>query len=113
MVAWGDVTVFHMKVLPILDGENIQIVGDQLFDLVDNQGMKKVVLNFEKVVFVSSAALGKLLTLHKKVQGVGGKLVLCTMPKEIAEVFEVTKLDKLFKIYPDEQTALAALQANA
>ena len=44
----------------------------------------------------------------KKVQSTGGKLVMCKIAKEILEVFEITKLDKLFKIYPDEQAALQA-----
>ena len=54
------------------------------------------------------AALGKLITLNRKVQAVRGKLVLCNISKEIREVFEITKLDKLFTILPDEQAALQA-----
>ena len=92
----------------ILDEQNIQIIGEQLFDLVDNQAKKKILLNFGNVEFLSSAALGKLITLNKKVQTSGGRLVMCKIAREIMEVFEITKLDKLFKIYPDEQAALQA-----
>jgi anti-sigma B factor antagonist len=104
----GDVTVVNFVDKKILDEQNIQIIGEQLFDLVDNQGKKKLLLNFGNVEFLSSAALGKLITLNKKVQTSGGKLVMCKIAREIHEVFEITKLDKLFKIYPDEQTALQA-----
>lgn len=104
----GDVTVVSFVDKKILDEQNIQIIGEQLFDLVDNQGKKKLLLNFGNVEFLSSAALGKLITLNKKVQGNGGRLVMCKIAKEIMEVFEITKLDKLFKIYPDEQAALQA-----
>ena len=104
----GDVTVVNFVDKKILDEQNIQIIGEQLFDLVDNQGKKKLLLNFSNVEFLSSAALGKLITLNKKVQTSGGKLVMCKIAKEILEVFEITKLDKLFKIYPDEQAALQA-----
>jgi anti-sigma B factor antagonist len=55
---------------------------------------------------MSSAALGKLITLNKKVQTAGGRLVLCNIRQEIREVFEITKLDKLFVIKRDEQEAL-------
>jgi anti-sigma B factor antagonist len=104
----GDVTVVSFVDKKILDEQNIQIIGEQLFDLVDNQGKKKLLLNFANVEFLSSAALGKLITLNKKAQAAGGKLAMCSIVKEIYEVFAITKLDKLFKIYKDEQTALQA-----
>lgn len=104
----GEVTVVNFVDKKILDEQNIQIIGEQLFDLVDNQGKKKILLNFGNVEFLSSAALGKLITMNKKVQQVGGKLVMCNIAREILEVFEITKLDKLFKIFKDEQTALQA-----
>jgi anti-sigma B factor antagonist len=104
----GDVTVVSFVDKKILDEQNIQTIGEQLFDLVDNQGKKKILLNFGNVEFLSSAALGKLITMNKKMQQAGGKLVMCKIAKEIMEVFEITKLDKLFKIYKDEQAALQA-----
>jgi anti-sigma B factor antagonist len=55
---------------------------------------------------MSSAALGKLITLNKKVQAAGGKLILCNIDPQIREVFEITKLDKLFVICGDEQEGL-------
>ena len=105
-----DITIINLRKLsPLLDEENIQILGEQLFDLIDKQDKKIVLLNFDKVVFVSSGALGKLFALNKKLQAAGGKLVMCTVPKDILEIFEVTKLDKFFKIYPDQLSALSAL----
>jgi anti-sigma B factor antagonist len=104
----GDVTVVSFVDKKILDEQNIQTIGEQLFDLVDNQNKKKILLNFGNVEFLSSAALGKLITMNKKVQASGGKLIMCKIAKEIMEVFEITKLDRLFKIYKDEQAALQA-----
>jgi anti-sigma B factor antagonist len=104
----GDVTVVNFVDKKILDEQNIQIIGEQLFDLVDNQQKRKILLNFGNVEFLSSAALGKLITMNKKVQTSGGKLVMCNIARSIMEVFEITKLDKLFKIFPDEQSALQA-----
>jgi len=104
----GDVTVVNFVDRRILDEQNIQIIGEQLFSLVDEVGRRKILLNFGNVEFLSSAALGKLITMNRKVQAVRGKLVLCNISKEIREVFEITKLDKLFTILPDEQAALQA-----
>ena len=104
----GDIAVVNFVDKKILDEQNIQMIGDDLFRLVDELGRRKILLNFGNVEFLSSAALGKLITLNRKVQAVRGKLVLCNISKEIREVFEITKLDKLFTILPDEQAALQA-----
>src|SRR5438128_1633205 len=102
----GDVTVVSFTDRKILDEQNIQLIGEQLFNLVDESGRKKLLLNFGNVEYMSSAALGKLITLNKKVQAAGGKLVLCNIDPQIREVFEITKLDKLFVIRGDEQEGL-------
>jgi anti-sigma B factor antagonist len=102
----GDVTVVNFVDRKILDEQNIQIIGEQLFGLVDEVGRRKLLLNFSNVEYLSSAALGKLITLNKKLQAASGKLVLCCIEPQIFEVFEITKLDKFFKIAKDEQTGL-------
>lgn len=104
----GDVTVVNFVDRKILDEQNIQIIGDQLFSLVDQDGLRKLLLNFSNVEYLSSAALGKLITLNKKLQGVGGRLVLCNIDPQIYEVFEITRLDKFFNIQKEEQAALQA-----
>ena len=71
-------------------------------------GRRKLLLNFGNVEYLSSAALAKLITLNKKLQQVNGRLVLCNIDPQIYEVFEITKLNKLFNIQGDEQTALQA-----
>ncbi len=104
----GDVTVVNFVDRRILDEQNIQVIGEQLFSLVDEVGRKKILLNFGNVEFLSSAALGKLIALHKKLQAVGGRLILCNIDAEIHEVFEITRLDKFFNIQKEEQAALQA-----
>ncbi len=102
----GDVTVVNFVDKKILDEQNIAIIGEQLFELVDTENRKKILLNFSNVDYLSSAALGKLITLNKKANTAGGKLILCNIKPEIKEVFEITKLDKFFKIKDDEQSGL-------
>src|SRR5438067_38643 len=102
----GDVTIVNFIDKKILDEQNIQKIGEDLFSLVDELGRKKILLNFSNVEYLSSAALGKFITLNKKVQTAAGKLVMCNINDDIFEVFEITKLNKLFNIQKDEQTAL-------
>ena len=104
----GEVTVVNFLDKKILDEQNIQAIGEQLFGLVDEGQRLKLLLNFSNVEYLSSAALGKLITLNKKLQSAGGKLILCEIDKNIYEVFEITKLNKVFNIQKDEQVALKA-----
>src|SRR5436853_1936463 len=68
-----DVTVVNFTDKKILDEQNIQVIGEQLFSLVDELGRRKILLNFSNVEYLSSAALGKLITLNKKINTSGGK----------------------------------------
>ena len=102
----GDIAVVSFVDKKILDEQNIQMIGDDLFRLVDELGRRKILLNFANVEFMSSAALGKLIRLHQKLAGVGGKLILCGISKGIMEIFELTKLDKMLTIEKDEKKAL-------
>jgi anti-anti-sigma factor len=98
------VTIVNFVDKKILDEANIQQLGEELFGLVD--GPRKILLNFSNVEYLSSAALGKLITANKSVQAAGGKLRLCSIHPQIYEVFKITKLNKLFDIHKDEQAAL-------
>ncbi|MDP7670304.1 MAG: STAS domain-containing protein, partial [Alphaproteobacteria bacterium] len=90
----------------ILDESNIQEMGRELFGLVD-QNRIQILLNFMNVEFLSSAALGKLITLDKKIKTAKGQLKLSNIRPEIYEVFAITRLNKLFDIHDDEADALA------
>lgn len=104
----GEVTVVRFIDRKILDEAAIGELGDELFALVEKENRGALLLNFTDVEFLSSAALGKLITLDKKVKAGGGKLKLCTIRPQIYEVFAITKLNKLFDIRDDEADALAA-----
>lgn len=102
----GDVTIAKFVDKKILDESNIQVIGNQMFGLVDDDGRQKIVLDFDNVEYLSSAALGKLITMDKKVKAAKGKLRLCSIRPDIYEVFAITKLNKLFDIHEDREKAI-------
>tara|TARA_B100000029_G_scaffold416935_1_gene421388 strand:+ start:53 stop:406 length:354 start_codon:yes stop_codon:yes gene_type:complete len=104
----GDVTVVNFVDRKILDESNIQALGLELFALVEKENRKKILLNFSTVEFLSSAALGKLINLDKKVKVNSGILKLSNIRPEIYEVFAITKLNRIFDIKDDESDALQA-----
>ena len=102
----GGVTVATFVDKKILDEANIQLIGKNLFDLIDVDGRKKIVVDFSMVEYLSSAALGKLITLDKKAKAAHAKLRLCSIRREIYEVFEITRLTKVFDIKGTKDEAL-------
>jgi anti-sigma B factor antagonist len=104
----GEVTVVRFLDRKIVEDINIQQTGQELFQLVEADNRTKLLLNFSSVDFLSSAALGKLITLDKKMKAHGGTLKLSNIRPEIYEVFAITKLNRLFDIKDDEADALTA-----
>ncbi len=105
----GDVTVVHFRDQKIIEDLRIQELGQELYQLVETENRKKLVLNFHSVDFLSSAALGVLIKLDKKVKARQGAMRLCAIRPEIYEVFKITNLNRVFNIKPDEGDALADL----
>ena len=103
-----DITVVHFVDNKILDEANIQQMGEELFALVEKENHPKLLLNFVDVEFLSSAALGKLISLKKKTALAGRDIKLCGIRPEIYEVFKITNLDQVFDIRDDEETAIKA-----
>jgi anti-sigma B factor antagonist len=103
----GDVTVVRFRDRKIVEDINIQQLGQEMFNLVEVDNHDRLLLNFSAVDFLSSAALGKLITLDKKMKAHGGALKLSNIRPEIYEVFAITKLNRLFDIKDDEADALA------
>jgi len=100
------VTIAKFVDKKILDEANIQAIGANLFALIDEDGRRKIILDFSQVEYLSSAALGKLITMDKKAKAAKAKLRLCSIRPEIYEVFEITRLNKIFDIKGTQEEAL-------
>ncbi len=106
----GDVTVVKFVDKKILDESGIQELGAELFSLIEQDNRRSILLNFENVDFLSSASLGKLITLDRKIKSAQGRLKMSNIRPEILEVFQITKLNKVFDIRAEEAEAISAFQ---
>jgi anti-sigma B factor antagonist len=91
----------------ILDEANIQQIGDEIGTIIDSKPTPKLLVSFANVDHLSSAALGALITVGKRVKDRGGQLRLTNIDPQIYEVFKITKLDKLFQIHDSVDSAMA------
>lgn len=92
----------------ILDELCIAELSEELSRLVQNEPGIKLLLNFEHVDHLSSAALGMLINVNKDVKQQDGLLKLSDIRPQIMEVFKITHLDQVFEIH---DSAGAARQA--
>jgi len=98
-VGYGtDVTIATFNDLTILDEQQIRNLETELVSIVQNNGEKRLILDFERVQFMSSAFLGLLVKVHKRVIEAGGDLQLYNLDPKIYKIFEITKLTKIFDI---------------
>lgn len=104
----GRVTIVDFIDAAIMDTLQIQQIASELYDLVDKQDRKQILLDFTNVKFLSSQTLGVMLNLHKKLTERKGWLGVCGLKEELHKVFKLTRLDKLFNFYEDEEQALRA-----
>ncbi|MCA9196801.1 MAG: STAS domain-containing protein [Pirellulaceae bacterium] len=104
------VIVVEFKDRRIVDELIIRDLGDELLSLLDEDGPNKILLNFSHVEFLSSAALGKLISLRKRAVAYGGEVKLSNICDSVYTIFELTGLTKpeKFDIKTDQDEALRA-----
>ena len=103
-----DVRVVEFTNNRILDETNIAEIGASLGALIDEAANPKLLLDFAAVDHLSSAALGMLINANKRIREKNGQLRLTNIKPQIFEVFVITKLNKLFKILPTREEAMAS-----
>ena len=73
-------------------------IGNQMYELVDVKGYRKIILNFTNIEYFTAAALGKVIMMDKKMKSAKGKLRLCCIKPDVYEEFQITRLDKVLDI---------------
>ena len=74
-----------------------------------NSGGRKIILNLADVSYIDSSGVGELVSSFATVGKNGGRLILLHLTKRIQELLTITKLLTVFKVFEDEQEALASL----
>lgn len=67
-----------------------------------------VVFDLSDVELISSALTARLIAVNKRVRAAKGKLVLCSLCPFVLETFRGSRLDRVFNIADDEESALAS-----
>ena len=93
-----DVTIVTFTEERIVDEEQIRELQESFGPIIEKNEEKELILNFVNVKFMTSALLGLLVRIHKKVCELGGRLRLSNLDPNLLKVFEITQLTKVFEI---------------
>ncbi len=91
----------------LLDGQTGNILRQQVIDSIQNVDI--VLLDMKNVNFMNSSGIGALVATLKVVRNQGKQLHICGLTDQARLIFELTKMDKVFKPYLDQ----ADFQAKA
>lgn len=108
----GDVAVATVETATVLDAVNVNQFGREVLSCIGEHAGVNLLLDFERVEYLSSAILTELIRIKKAVAETDGNLRICALSESIRKVFEITNLDQIFVIDPDLRTSLPRFQRS-
>jgi anti-sigma B factor antagonist len=97
------------NVLPLkgeIDLHVSPVVTASLTAMIDKKP-ERMVIDLSDVTYIDSAGLAALIQAMQKVEAYGGKFLLAGLQETVRSIFEISRLDQVFRIFPDTDTALA------
>jgi len=100
--------VLIISVAGRIDGLNAQEFHENLDKEIDGSD-NPVVLDLEKLSYISSAGLRSILLIAKTLQGKNTRFMLCSLPAPIREIFEIAGFDKIIDVLESRSDAIATI----
>ncbi len=105
----GSTVVVAFKSASVSDVDAITAAAKQIKEFIDGNQPNKLIFDFGSVKFFSSQVLGLLLDIRAKLETHNGEVVISAINPQLHRVFKITNLDKIFRFFPDKESALQAL----
>lgn len=100
-------TVVEFKVASLMDPAELDRIGTDLYRLIDEEDHRRIILDFEKVQYLSSQAIGIVMAMRKKLSALKkSELVLCSVNPPLQQLLKITGLDKVLKVKPTQAEAI-------
>ncbi len=93
-----------------LDMTNAQVFHDQLDSAIESSE-RAVVIDLAGLTYISSAGLRVILQMVRKMQRQDARLALCSLSKEVLDVFNTSGISQVVDIRPSRADAIAAVNA--
>ncbi|MBW4614426.1 MAG: STAS domain-containing protein [Desmonostoc vinosum HA7617-LM4] len=94
-------TVKILEPAGILDGIRGNQLRREISDIVAD-GVDILLIDLKEVKFVDSSGLGALVASMQTVRAANAQLFVCSVSDQVRMLFELTKLDRIFKLFADQ-----------
>lgn len=94
-------TVKILELSGILDGIKGNQLRREISDMIAN-GVEIVLIDFKDVKFVDSSGLGALVSSMQMMRNANGKLFVCSISDQVRMLFELTKMNRIFQPFADQ-----------
>jgi anti-sigma B factor antagonist len=91
-----------------LDATTAKTFEDRILGVI-NSGTQRLVVDLSQLDYVSSSGLRVLILAAKRLQTVGGKIVLCSMKDHVRQVFDLAGFSSMLSIYGSRDEAIKGL----
>ncbi len=98
--------VLVVEITGRLDTQGSGPAAEQMARIAQD-GNNKILLNLDKLEFLSSSGLRVLLRTAKLLPEPGGRMMICQASGVVKDVLEIAGIDALIEIYDSEAAALA------
>ena len=98
----GEQAVIYFLGPTVRDLGDVQKIVDEIEDVAYNSKIKLLVVNFSRVTQLTSAFLGRLITLNKSLKQAGITLRLCSMSAQIEEAFRIERHENADQNYIEQ-----------
>src|SRR5258706_9616732 len=107
----GEYTVIEFLTASLMDPIVLENTAQALYKIIDEEDKRKIIMDFEKVQYLSSQAIGIVLAMHKKLNSLkNSKLILCSVGPKLMELIKLTRLDRLLTIKATQKEAVGVWQ---
>jgi anti-sigma B factor antagonist len=69
---------------------------------------KRIVVDLSRATYIDSAGMAALILAMQEIEAYGGKFFLAGLQETLRSIFETSRLERVFRIFPDVDAALAA-----
>tara|TARA_B100001013_G_C24593367_1_gene435737 strand:+ start:277 stop:669 length:393 start_codon:yes stop_codon:yes gene_type:complete len=102
----GEIITVKILITRLADEVTARKLMNEVKDFLKDVNGQLLLLDFTKVVFMTSSMLGQLVQFRNEIQAMEGKLGLVGISPSIRSVFHMTRLESLFEFYDTLDQAL-------
>lgn len=112
IITHGKSGVITFQTASICDVDGITAISNQIKTFIIENKPSGLIFDFKQVKFFSSQLLGMLIDISNCLKAFDGEVVISAINPQLHRVFRITNLDKIFRFFPDRESAIKTIEQD-